>query len=80
MEFEWDDQKNKANVVKHGISFEEVAEIFDYPIYETINTRADYGETRYIGIGRNQFFAIFSVVYTERGEAIRMISARRATK
>ena len=80
MEFEWNDSKNKANAAKHGVSFEEAAEIFDYPMYETIDARADYGETRYIGIGRNQYFAILTVVYTERGEAIRIISARRATK
>lgn len=80
MQFEWDDQKNKANVTKHGISFEEAAEIFDYPIHETVDTRADYGETRYIGIGQNQYFVIFTVVYVERGDATRIISARRATK
>jgi uncharacterized DUF497 family protein len=80
MEFEWDDLKNKANLAKHGISFEEAIEIFDYPMYEMVDNRADYGEIRYIGIGRNQYFVIFTVVYTERGEAIRIISARRATK
>ncbi|MGL4622830.1 MAG: BrnT family toxin [Chroococcidiopsis sp.] len=80
MEFEWDDQKNKANVAKHGISFEEATEIFDYPMYETVDSRADYGETRYIGIGRNQYFVIFTVIYIEREAAIRIISARRATK
>ena len=80
MEFEWDDQKNEANIAKHGISFEEAAEIFDYPIHETVDTRADYGETRYIGIGRNQHFVILTVVYAERGDANRIISARRATK
>ena len=80
MEFEWDDQKNNANIAKHGISFEEAAEIFDYPIHETVDTRADYGETRYVGIGRNQYFVLLTVVYTERGEAVRIISARRAIK
>ena len=80
MKFEWDEQKNKANQAKHGISFEEAAEIFDYPMYETVDTRADYGETRVVAIGRNQYFVFLTVVYTERGEAIRIISARRATK
>ena len=80
MEFEWDESKNKTNQAKHGISFEEAAEVFDYPMYETVDTRADYGETRYIGIGRNQYFVILTLVYTEQGEAIRIISARRATK
>jgi hypothetical protein len=80
MEFEWDDKKNNANIGKHGISFEEAAEIFDYLIHETVDTRADYEETRYIGIGRNQYFVILTVVYAERGDATRIISARRATK
>ena len=38
MEFEWDESKNKANQAKHGISFEEAAEVFDYPMYETVDT------------------------------------------
>ncbi|MGK7927167.1 MAG: BrnT family toxin [Spirulina sp.] len=48
MEFEWDIDKNKANQRKHKISFEEAAEIFRYPTYEIVDTRVDYGETRYI--------------------------------
>lgn len=80
MEFEWDEQKNQANIAKHGVSFEEAAAIFDYPTSEIVDSRVDYGETRYIAIGRNQYFVIFTVVYTERGEAIRIISARRANK
>ena len=80
MEFECDDEKNRTNIAKHGISFEEAAAIFDYPTYEMVDSRVDYGETRYIAIGRNQYFVIFTVVYTERGEAIRIISARRANQ
>ena len=80
MEFEWDDQKNKANQRKHRISFEEAAEIFRYPMYEIVDTRADYSETRYIGIGRNNQMIILTVVYTERGKTTRIISARRANK
>lgn len=44
MEFEWDEEKNKANQRKHRISFEEAAEIFCYPMYELVDTRFDYGE------------------------------------
>ncbi len=80
MEFEWDENKNRANQRKHRISFEEAAEIFRYPMYEMVDIRADYGEARYIGIGRNNQMVILVVVYTERGSRIRMISARRANK
>ena len=80
IEFEWDENKNKANQSKHKISFEEAAEIFRYPMYEAINNRFQDDEIRYIGIGRNNQMVILSVVYTERGSRIRIISARRANK
>ena len=80
MEFEWDEDKDKANQRKHQISFEEAAEVFYYPIYETVDTRFEYEEVRLIGIGRNRQTIILTVVYTEREERIRIISARRANK
>ncbi|WP_028954195.1 BrnT family toxin [Synechocystis sp. PCC 7509] len=80
MEFEWDEDKNKANQRKYQISFEEAAEVFYYPIYEIVDTRFEYGEVRLIGIGRNSQMIILTVVYTEREARIRMISARRANK
>jgi len=78
MEFEWDVDKNKLNQKKHQISFEEAAEIFRYPTYEVADSRVNYGETRYIAIGRNNKLIIITVVYTEREGTIRLISARRA--
>lgn len=80
MEFEWDEAKNLANQRKHQVSFEEAAEVFRYQVYETVDTRYDYGEVRLIGIGRNNQMIILTVVYTEREERIRIISARRANK
>ena len=80
MEFEWDENKNKSNQVKHGISFEEIIEIFDYPMLVKVDNRKDYGETRYIGVGRNGLAVLFTVVYTERKSRIRIISARLANK
>lgn len=80
MEFEWDEEKNKANQRKHRISFEEAAEIFCYPMYELVDPRFDYGEERFIAIGRNNQMLILTVVYTERETRIRIISARRANK
>ncbi len=41
MKFEWDDNKNQSNQLKHGISFEEGSEIFRYPMYEIVDTRQE---------------------------------------
>lgn len=80
MELEWDEEKNRANQRKHQISFEEATEVFYYPTHETVDTRLEYGEERFIGIGRNSKMLILTVVYTERESRIRIISARRANK
>lgn len=75
--FEWDDTKNIANRHKHGIGFEEAAEIFDGPVLTRIDDRAN-GEMREISFG---FLGsgIVVVVHTDRDGVIRIISARKAT-
>lgn len=95
MEFEWDEDKNQSNQIKHNISFEEASEIFRYPMYEIADTREgltlssqgracmprqDYGEVRYIGIGKNNQMVVLTVVFTDRESRIRIISARPASK
>jgi len=80
MEFEWDENKNQSNQLKHGISFEEASEIFRYPTYEIADTHQDYGEIRYIGIGRNNQMVLLTVVFTDRESRIRIISARQASR
>ncbi|MCF6240429.1 MAG: BrnT family toxin [Bacteroidales bacterium] len=80
MDFEWDDKKNKINKEKHGIAFEDVIIAFeeeDMLVKE--DTRKDYGEKRYIGIGKISDRVIV-VVYTIRSSVIRLISARKASK
>ena len=80
MKFEWDENKNEANIRKRGIDFNDIPEIFDGPIIINIDDRVDYNEERYIGIGvlRN---IIAVVVFVEKGEdIIRIISARKANK
>ncbi|NJP22571.1 MAG: BrnT family toxin, partial [Hydrococcus sp. CRU_1_1] len=62
MEFEWDENKNQTNIAKHKISFEEASEIFRYPMYEMVDNRTNYAETRYIGIGQNNQMVIITVV------------------
>lgn len=80
MYFEWDEEKNKLNIKKHGIDFSDVESMFDHPMLTTLDNRADYGEDRWISIGI--LLSITGVVvYTEReGDIIRIISARKATQ
>ena len=76
---EWDDEKNQKNFKKHGIYFEDAARIFldDDKIDEFDEIHSDF-EDRYKVIGRVR--NILAVIYTERGEKLRLISARQATK
>lgn len=78
--YEWDEDKNKANIVKHGISFEEVLPMFDSPLfweqYDREHSTVD--ETRYFGIAKINGFAVVVSSYTER-ERTRIISARIST-
>lgn len=86
MSFEWDNDKNQSNTTKHGISFEEAIAIFDDPHLLTFeDNRFEDGESRWISIGRillitQEKMAIIVVVYTDRGEATRIISARKANE
>ena len=84
MIFEWDENKNRTNLQKHGICFEDAARIFEGPTrifegptLETIDDRRDYGETRIAAMGVVNDVILY-VVYTMRGDARRLISARRA--
>ena len=75
---EWDDNKNKVNKRKHGISFETAALVFaDDERIEYLDRLHSLNEDRYIVLGCVQ--GILYVVYTMRGEAARIISARMAT-
>ena len=80
MKYEWDENKNKSNLDKHDVKFENAKEIFnDDKRIETEDTRNNYGEKRFITIGKVKN-AILTVVYTIRATAIRIISARRSNK
>lgn len=79
LKFEWDEEKNLINQKKHGISFETAAYVFQDKHYiEMYDFEHSTNEDRYIAIGMvgNLLF----VVFTERGENIRLISARLATE
>ena len=77
-EFEWDDNKNDINKKKHGISFETAAAVFgDDNRLEIPDEMHSIDEERYIVIGL--VHKVLFVVYTEREDATRIISARKAT-
>lgn len=79
LSFEWDEKKNQANIKKHGISFEIAMRVFsDENRLEDYDEAHSIDEDRYISIGMVR--DILYVVYTDRGEAIRIISARLADK
>jgi hypothetical protein len=78
--FEWDDDKAAENLRDHRVSFEQATFAFnDTFAVEWIDEREAYGEERSIllGVTNGQ---VLTVVYTERGERVRIISARRATR
>lgn len=80
LKFEWDDNKDKANQRKHGISFEEAKTIFQDPFSITINDPIhSIDEERFIDIGLSNKLRLLVVVYTERDSVIRLISSRKAT-
>jgi uncharacterized DUF497 family protein len=79
-EFEWDDDKAASNLSLHGLAFHESIQAFsDLFAVERIDAREDYGEERINLVGLCNG-TLVHVTYTERGERIRIISARRAEK
>jgi uncharacterized protein len=78
LEFEWDDDKASVNWREHGVAFHEAIRAFlDLFAVEQMDGRKDYGEDRINLVGMCDG-ALIHVTYTERGERIRLISARRA--
>ncbi|MCF0133806.1 MAG: BrnT family toxin [Blautia sp.] len=82
MNFEWNDEKERINIAKHGIDFSTAALVFgDDNRIEKYDTLHSIEEDRYITIGQiNTIAIVVMVVYTEHNNAIRIISARLATK
>ena len=75
--FEWSSNKRKINLSKHGIDFEDATEVFYGPV---ILRRSDRNnEERWIAIGYSED-RLVAVVFTQRVDVIRIISARRARK
>lgn len=81
MRFEWDSKKAKQNLKKHRVSFEEAATVFYDPYTATFDD-PDHSdeEYRYLTIGFSSRNRLLIVSHTERGNCLRIISARTATK
>ena len=81
MEFEWDDDKAESNVRKHGIEFTEAITVFGDPLAMT-GYDPDHSdeEDRYITMGLSVTGRLLIASHTDRGEKVRIISAREATR
>ena len=79
--FEWDARKARSNVAKHGVGFDEASTIFGDPLSLTIpDPEHSLAENRYITMGSAFNGKLLVVVHTDRGDNIRIISARRASR
>ena len=81
LKFEWDENKSKLNLNKHGVDFKEGKTVFNDPFAVTIDD-PDHSdlEERYIDIGISSKGRILVVWYTERNDNIRIIGCRKATR
>ncbi|MGB8261547.1 MAG: BrnT family toxin [Terracidiphilus sp.] len=78
--FEWDDEKAEVNLRKHGVSFPEGATVFEDPFLQIeADALHSVDEPRAFATGFSAASRVLLVVYTERRERIRLISARKAT-
>ena len=85
MIYEWNEEKNKLNIAKHGISFEEAKEVFEDPFQiAKLDKRFSYFEERWVTVGstkKYQILVVANLFFTDDGEEIiRIVSARKANK
>jgi uncharacterized protein len=77
--FEWDENKRRSNVIKHGIDFADAKEVFHDPAAYTSVSPRSVPERRYVTVGSMRG-ALIAVIFTFRGQVIRIISARVARR
>ena len=78
---DWDPRKAAANKKKHGVSFHEAGTVLEDPLATTYPDPAhSHEEERFITIGRSALQRILVVAHADRGDTVRLISARRATR
>lgn len=81
LRFEWSPRKATTNLAKHGVSFEEAASVFADPLaYTFADPDHSDDEARQLTFGVSSRGRLLTVVSTERGDAIRIVSARKATR
>ena len=79
LRFEWDKRKADSNLKKHGVSFQEATSVFADTLSITIpDPDHSASEERFVDLGLSHRNRLLVVSYTERGEVVRIISARRA--
>ena len=81
MEFDWDPRKAASNLRRHNVSFGEAATVFSDPLSTTVpDPDHSYNEDRSITIGLSHRGRLLMVAHTERGDRLRIISARALTR
>jgi uncharacterized protein len=81
LRFEWDQRKADQNLKKHGVTFQEAASVFADALSITISDPDhSISEARFLDLGLSHRNRLLVISYTERGEIIRIISARRASR
>jgi len=81
LKFEWNPNKAKKNIEKHGVSFDEAATVFSDPLSMTYDDPDhSYSEKRYIIIGTSHLGKLLFVSHVEKNDIIRIISARHLTR
>ena len=79
MSFEWDIQKAETNRRKHGVDLVDAVSVLEDPSALTLEDERE-AEERFVTMGMDSLGRVLVVVYTWRGECVRLISARRATR
>lgn len=79
MSYQWDPNKAASNLFKHGVDFADAVTVFSDDLAITIEDER-FGEERFITIGVDAFLRVLVVVFTWRGNEIRLISAREANR
>lgn len=81
MDFEWDDAKAAANERKHGVPFAEAMTVFGDPLALTgYDPAHSDDEDRYLTMGLSAAGRVLMVSHTDRGDVVRIISAREANR
>ncbi len=80
MDYEWDQENAAANLAKHGVDFDEAASVWDdYFNIELFDPEHSEGEKRFLMIGESSEHRLLIILFTERDNSVRIISARELT-